>query len=199
MSTAVLDPTRHAEASVELLFLAQSGDEEALNRLLGRYLPRLTRWARARYPSQLRTMVGSGDLAQDAVIAALPRLRSLEVRSEGALWHFLTKSVRNRIIDLHRRGARRPKRGDMPENKTAPGRDALGLAIAAEAFALYERALALLNPEDRRAVVLRLELGLSYKEVAAELDKPTPDAARMTVSRATERLADGIKQLQGGH
>jgi len=33
------------ESSVELLTRAQSGDDAALNSLLARYLPRLTRWA----------------------------------------------------------------------------------------------------------------------------------------------------------
>jgi DNA-directed RNA polymerase specialized sigma24 family protein len=37
---------------------------------------------------------------------------------------------------------------------------------------------------------MRLELGMSYPEIAAELGEPSPDAARMTVSRAIDRLAD---------
>jgi hypothetical protein len=36
----------NADSSGGLLVKAQSGDNDALNRLLARYLPRLERWAR---------------------------------------------------------------------------------------------------------------------------------------------------------
>ena len=38
-------------------------------------------------------------------------------------------------------------------------------------------------------MIARLELGCSYHEIAALVDKPTPDAARMTVTRALAKLA----------
>src|ERR1700693_4175652 len=103
-----------AEASVDLLAKAQSGDEEALNQLLARYLPRLRRWASGRLPSAARTMLDTGDLVQDAVIRALRHLETLEIRSDGALQAYLRQAVNNRIIDLYRRAARRPAREELP-------------------------------------------------------------------------------------
>ena len=51
------------ESSVELLTRAQSGDDAALNSLLARYLPRLTRWASGRLPAGMRTMLDTYQLA----------------------------------------------------------------------------------------------------------------------------------------
>ena len=43
--------------------------------------------------------------------------------------------------------------------------------------------------EQGEAVIARLELGCSYQEIAILVDKPTVDAARMTVARALDKLA----------
>ena len=67
-------------------------------------------------------------------------------------------------------------------------------AIGAEALERYERALASLKKEERHAIVLRVELGLDYEEIATQLGKPTADAARMAVTRAIVRLADKMGQ-----
>src|SRR6185436_9778066 len=107
-------PGVQGDSSVELLLKAQSGDAEALEWLLARYLPRLQRWASGRLPSALRTMLDTGDLVQDAVINALRHLDTLEIRTEGALQAYLRRAVNNRIVDLYRRAARRPSREELP-------------------------------------------------------------------------------------
>ena len=54
---------------------------------------------------------------------------------------------------------------------------------------LTREALARLTEDDRRAIVLRVELGYDYSELAVELGKSSPDAPR---SRASLRpLLDG--------
>jgi DNA-directed RNA polymerase specialized sigma24 family protein len=50
-------------------------------------------------------------------------------------------------------------------------------------------ALSRLRPEDREAIIGRVELGLSNHELAEVLGKPTANAARMAVERALFRLA----------
>ena len=184
-----------ADSSVDLLLKAQAGDRDALNRLLVRYLPRLQRWATGRLPWGLRTMLETGDLVQEAVINALPHLETLEIRTERALEFYLQRAVKNRIIDLHKRSRRRPTRQSIPEEVSA-GDDASPeeAAISAEVYEQYERALASLKNEERRAVVSRVELGMNYEEIAAELGKRSPDAARMAVCRAIVRLAEGMSR-----
>lgn len=183
-------PEVQTDRSVDLLVKAQSGDEEALSRLLARYLPRLRRWASGRLSWGLRTMVDTGDLVQDAIVNALPHLKNLEIRSDQALQFYLQRAVKNRIIDLHKRARRRPIREEIPEDAVASGLSPQEAAIGAEALESYERALASLKNEERQAIVLRVELGLGYEEIASQLGKPSSDAARMAVTRALMRLAD---------
>jgi RNA polymerase sigma-70 factor (ECF subfamily) len=71
---------------------------------------------------------------------------------------------------------------------------ALEEVIGSEALARYERSLSRLSQADREAVIARVELGLSYAELAPALDKATPDAARMAVSRALLKLAEEMSR-----
>lgn len=187
-------PEVRVDSSVDLLLKAQSGDEESLNRLLARYLPRLRRWASGRLPWALRTMLDTGDLVQDAVVNALPHLNRLEIRTEHAFQFYLQRAVKNRIIDLHKRAGRRPVREELPEDAQAPDNSPEVKAIQAEALERYERALASLKNEESQALVLRVELGFDYQEIATQLGKPSADAARMAVTRAMVRLADKMGQ-----
>ena len=191
---AVPMPEVRADSSVDLLLKAQSGDREALNELLTRYLPRLQRWASGRLPSGVRTMLDTGDLVQDAVMNALRHINTLEIRTESALQVYLRRAVNNRIIDLYRRAGRRPTRQEIPEDAAAGGPSPLEAAIGAEALECYERALARLKDDDRQAIVLRVELGLDFEEIGTQLGKPSPDAARMAVARAIARLAEEMRR-----
>ena len=74
--------------------------------------------------------------------------------------------------------------------KLAGGESPLEEAIGREAVERYERALARLKPEERAAIVAKVELGCSYGELAEALGKPTPDAARKAAQRALLRLAE---------
>jgi len=183
-------PEVKVDTSVELLLKAQSGDDDALNRLLVRYLPRLRRWASGRLPWGLRTMLDTGDLVQDAVINALPHLNALEIRTDHALQYYLQRAVTNRIIDLRKRGNRRPIREEIPDDVAAAGTSPLDAAISVEAFERYDNALRSLKKAERELIVLRLELEFTFPEIAETVGKPSPDAARMAVVRAIERLAD---------
>ena len=50
------------------------------------------------------------------------------------------------------------------------------------------------GPEEREAIVARVEMDSSYEAVAQALGKRTPDAARMAVSRALLRLAEEMNR-----
>jgi DNA-directed RNA polymerase specialized sigma24 family protein len=47
-----------------------------------------------------------------------------------------------------------------------------------------------LRPDERETIIARIEMGLSYEELAAVLGKPTADAARKAAQRAVIRLAE---------
>lgn len=180
-----------ALSSIDLVKRAQAGDEQALNDLCARYLPRLHRWAHGRLPASARGAIDTHDLVQDTLTQVVHRLDRFEPRHEGAFQAYVRQALLNRIRDAARRGNRR---GGVAEvlDTAQPAEDASPLeeAIGAEALQRYEAALGRLRPEDREAIVARIELGLTYPEIAAALGKPSIPATHMAVSRALVRLAE---------
>ena len=180
------------ESSFELIERAQAGDSSALERLLARYRPRLQRWASGRLPRYAREMTDTDDLVQEALIGTFRNWQAFEHRGEWALQAYLRRAVMNRVRDEMRRFQTRPRREEIPDDVLAPDRSPLETALGAEVFTRYEAALATLGENEREAVIARVEMGCSYREIATLLDKPTSDAARMTVARALAKLAEAM-------
>jgi RNA polymerase sigma-70 factor (ECF subfamily) len=177
------------ESSIELLLKARAGDAGALEELLSRYRPRLKRWATGRLPRYARDITDTDDLVQDALVGTVRNLQAFEQRGEWALQAYLRQAVSNRIRDELRRLATTPRREALPDGLESPDASPLETAAGREIFSKYEQALSELDDLDREAVIARLELGCSYEEIAALVDKPTADAARMMVTRALGRIA----------
>lgn len=185
-------------ATETLLDLIRAGDEEARERLLERYLGPLQRWAHARLPVYARGAVDTDDLVQVTFLRALNRLDRFEPLHEGAFLAYLRRILANSIRDEVRRSIRRPDETEIPAS--LPDRDATPLerVIGRQRVARYEKALASLPETQQHAVILRLELGLSHREVAEALGSPSAAAARMVVVRAVERLAADLGEADDG-
>ena len=179
-------PSR-GETTIELLARARQGDEAAIDVLFTRHLKPLRRFAHGRLPKWARDLADTDDLVQDALLRTLNRLDGFEPRHPGALQGYLRQAVMNRLRDELRRNARAPSRVDLEAEALAAS--ALEETLDAETAAAYAQALARLKPEEREAIIGRVELGLSYGELALALDKPTADAARKAAQRALVRLA----------
>jgi RNA polymerase sigma-70 factor (ECF subfamily) len=191
------------ESSLGLLKRAQAGDEDALNRLVARYLPRLRRWATGRLPASARGMTDTHDLVQDTVSQAFKKIGGFEIRGEGALQAYLRQALLNQIRQEIRKASRRPHRADGDLHDVArgiphPGPSPLEEAIGVQAVERYETALGRLRPDDQEAIVARIELGLSHTEVAEALGKPSANAARMAVERALARLLEEMSRADRG-
>jgi RNA polymerase sigma-70 factor (ECF subfamily) len=187
------------EPTIELVVKARRGDRNALEALLQRCLPRLTRWAHGRLPTSARGSIDTVDLVQDVAIHALRRLDDFEPRHVGAMQAYLRQSVINRIRDEMRRIGRHPApvelQEDHPSDRTSP----LELAIEAEAYQRYRRALARLRSKDRNLVVARIEAQWSVREIAHHFEITSVEAARMAVVRALRRLADELHPERAAH
>jgi RNA polymerase sigma factor (sigma-70 family) len=181
---------RRLDSTFDLVERAKSGDDDALNQLFARYLPSLRRWASGRLPRWSRDLMDTDDLVQETVVRAVKRLDRFESRHEGALQAYLRQAVVNRIRDEIRRTKRSPGVTELDENASDHSASPLEAAIGVEALERYEAALARLRPEEREAIVARVEMDGSYQQVAEALGKSSPDAARMAVSRALLRLAE---------
>ena len=183
------------DSTLDLVQRAKAGDAAALDRLLARCLPPLRRWASGRLPRSQRDLMDTDDLVQETAIRAVKRLSDFEPRHDGALQAYLRQAVMNRIRDEIRHAGRMPVVTELDDN--ARGREAspLEAAIGQEAVERYEAALARLRPDDREAIVARVEMDCSYEEVAQALGKPTAGAARVAISRALVRLAEEMNRV----
>jgi RNA polymerase sigma factor (sigma-70 family) len=182
------------ESTAQLIERARSGDQAALDALFARYLLPLRRWASGRLPGWARDLTDTQDLVQDVLLQTFRRLGDFEPRGEGALQGYLRQALRNRLLDELRRVQRRPAHTLLDSQREDEAPSPLEAAIGQEGIERYERALAALRAEEREAVVARIELGYSYPEIAEMLDKPSPDAARMTVGRALARLVQEMSR-----
>ena len=194
--------TCDSESSFDLLERVRAGDALALNHLLERYMPALTRWARGRLPHWARDLSDTQDLVQDTVIRATKHLQTFRPERPGALQAYLRQALMNRIRDELSQH-RRPAPTQLPEQVSSGARSPLQEVLGREALDQYEAALAALGEIDREAIIARVELGQSYEELAAILGKPTAEAARMTVHprdappRRTDEAAISHTRLRG--
>lgn len=184
------------ESTLTLLTRARGGDARALDDLLARYMPVLQRWARGRLPASARDLADTSDLVQETLIQVFKRIEGFEYRGVGAFQAYLRQAVMNRIRNELRRAGRHPRPAalddDEPDDRLSP----LEAAIGAETVERYEAALQRLREDERELIVARLELGLTYAEMADALEKVSADAARMAVGRALVRLAEEMRGRQ---
>lgn len=178
-----------------LLGRVRGGDDDAREELARRLLPRLRRWAHGRLPHGARDISDTDDLVQVSLMRALEHVKEFEPRHEGAFLAYLRRIVLNAVRDELRRAGRRPGRADLGDSLPQPGPSLVERAIGRELVESYEAALATLPEEQREAVIMRIEFGYTYPEIAEALGKPSANAARMVVARALLQVGEVI----GGH
>jgi RNA polymerase sigma-70 factor (ECF subfamily) len=183
------------DETTRLLAQARAGDRDALEQLFAKHIPLLRRWAAGRLPGWARRGVDTSDVVQDTVIATLSRLDAFEPRGEGTLQAYLRRAVMNAIRSLLRRANSAPQMLALDERAGGVGPSPLDLAVGNEMIARYQVALTRLTDIERDAVVGRVEFGLSYPALAELLDRPSPDAARMIVTRALMKV---IRDMERG-
>jgi RNA polymerase sigma factor (sigma-70 family) len=176
------------ERTIDLIRLARTGDTAAVDQLASRYLPLLQTWAHGRLPAYARDLADTEDLVQVALMRALAHLDEFESTREGAFLAYLRHCVLNLLRDHVRRATRRPSVQEFTEEIADPGLVAQSVGI--EDLVAYENALEQLPERQQEAVILRIEFGFRYEEIARSLDMPSAAAARMAIKRALARLAE---------
>jgi RNA polymerase sigma-70 factor (ECF subfamily) len=181
------------DSTAVLIQRVREGDKDSLERLIERHLAPLRRYASGRLPRWARDLADTDDLIQDTLLRTFSRVDAFDVRGPGALQAYLRQAVMNRLRDELRRKGRAPALVDVDEVQLAGDGSPLEDAIGAEAAARYVAALARLEPEEREAIIGRVEMEYSYADLADVLGKPTADAARKAARRALLRLAEEMK------
>lgn len=183
-------PSMDLESSFELIQKAKSGDRSALELLLERYRPRLQRWCSGRLPQYARDFTDTDDIVQEALVGLVRTFDTFDYRGEWSVQAYLRRAATNRIRDELRRHVGRPQSAELPPDIETSELSPLEQAMGLEAFSRYKSSLEALTDTEREAVIARVELGCSHQEVMQLLGKPTPDAARVFVARALEKLAN---------
>ena len=187
--------TEALETTATLLRHVADGDEQARERLCRHFMPILTRWARGRLPDYARDLSETQDLVQNALISALDHVDDFDAIREGAFLAYLRKILLNSIRMEIRRVTRRNRHGmaDAEIEPSDPEASILGEVIGLDVLERYEAALMTLTDKAREAVMLRVEFGYSFPEIAMATDTPSANSARMLVSRSLVQVAEAMK------
>lgn len=194
------------QTSLDLLALAQRGDQLALEDLITRYQDRLRRIVRIQLGgSALRRDYDSMDFVQGTFRAALPRIGELQPRSAAGLLQWLSLIATNQIRDAcdHRNAARRDAGREvalddavapgLPDRAAAPDERAL----LAEVREMLDDEVSRLPADQRRVVLLRDYHGEDWERIAAELGRDN-GAARQLHQRAWIQLRRALRpRLEG--
>ena len=191
------DTGRHTATSQSstktLLDRGRGGDSLALDRVFGRIIARLRRWAHGRLSKGARSVTDTADVVQDAAMGVWRTLDTIEIHRPGDLEAYVRQSVQNKIRDAARRLGRTPElvelQSDVQNEAVSPFEE----AASREFFDRYAAALATLDPAEREIIVARFEMGYSYEQIAEILGKPSAAAARMNVNRIVARMQAVLK------
>ena len=135
-----------------------------VERVLATLVPFFHRWTHGRLPSYARRRMDTGDIVQEAIVGVLRNLDEVRRASHG--------EVANR-------------NSDPADGRASP----LEEAIDSENRRQYRAALLTLADDDQALLVGRIELGLSFEDLALVTKRNSPDAARVATRRAALRLA----------
>ncbi|MBY0528063.1 MAG: sigma-70 family RNA polymerase sigma factor [Gemmataceae bacterium] len=158
---------------------AQAGDREAFAALVEHYWDRLYRWLYHLTHHQHT----AEDLAQDTFLKAFSRLSTFRCGSNFQAWIF--RIAYNGFLN-QRRVANR-LRSPFPEDVAGVEASPDEQAISKEAMQQLARAVGRLPGEFRAALLLRMEEGLSFREIAEVLET-TEQTARWRVFKARQKL-----------
>jgi RNA polymerase sigma-70 factor (ECF subfamily) len=184
-------------STADLFRRARAGDRTALNDLYDRIWTVLCRVAHGRLPRCARGITDTQDIVQNAMVNALKAINTFEPQYPGAFLAYMHRCVINEVNTQVRKATRRPSSGpvslDLPDIAPSPYDHAEG----SDTRERYESALTKMSEEDQQIIIMRVEMGFSYTEIARLLNIQV-NAARMRVARALVRLAEVMKKLGHG-
>lgn len=185
---------RDAESTQDLLRKAHSGEQEAFERIYKRFVPALRRWAAGRIPPRARGLVDTDDVVQVSIVRALSSLDRFESRRPGAFLAYLHQVLINCVRDEIRRAERRPltDSDDALDDRLVMIERTLGSNLVD----LYELALGELSERHQESIVLRIEFGLTYREIGQALGRSSANAVRMEIARGLAALAQRMADLE---
>ena len=176
---------RPDETDLELIGRWKAGDSRAATQLVGRHSQALARFAAS---SGERDAIE--ELVQDTFVRAFASLDSFRGESSLRTWLF---TIERRLM-LDRRRTERRSRETVPvgDSDSVSEYGALDSLIADEAQERVRKSLDALSPTQREVFTLRVQQGLSYKDIA-EVVGSTEGAARVHYHNAVKTVKEFLK------
>ncbi|MDQ6738757.1 MAG: RNA polymerase sigma factor [Gemmatimonadota bacterium] len=175
-------PGTSEPTDLDLIRRWREGQGTAATRLVERHAPALARF-----------VVGEGErdsvdeIVQDTFVRAFGALDSF--RGDSAFRTWLFTIARRLVLDRRRSEKRSRVIASVEEGDAVTTFDALDSMVADESMSRVRRAVASLSQKQREVFTLRLEQGLSYKEIA-ELVGSTEGAARVHYHNAMRAVKE---------
>ncbi len=165
-----------------LIFRFKRGSPQALRAIYDRYKVEMLKLA--------TVLLGDGNSAEDIVHDVFVTFAGSadRIKLTGSLRSYLTTSVVNRVRN-HRRDRRRHGEIHLEDVRLSPsgGSEPSRWAILSEQLASLAEALQQLPYEQREVVCLRMEMDMSFRQIAA-VQKVPQNTAKGRYRYAMERL-----------
>lgn len=167
----------------DLIQSAQAGDRAAQAALVERYWDRLYRWLF----HLTHDAHSAEDLTQDTFLKVLANLKRFQPGTNFAAWLFRI-GHNNYANQCRARGRQREVLpDDLADRAFGPEEE----AVSREALRQLSQAIARVPIEFRAALLLRIEEGLSFRQIAEILDL-TEETARWRVFKARQKLLQAL-------
>lgn len=169
-------------ADSELIRRWCAGDGRAATLLVERHAPAL-----ARYVASSGERLAVDEVVQDTFVRAFGAIDSFRGESSFRTWLF---TIARRLLLDRRRAERRSRAtATVTEGDAVTQFDALDALVADELADRVRAAVESLSPKQREVFTLRVEQGLSYREIA-ELTGSTEGAARVHYHNAMRAVKE---------
>lgn len=181
-----------AQDPADSILQASQGDKQALESLLGRYLPELRSFVRLQMGPLVSQKESSSDIVQSCCRQVLDKLEGLEYRGELAFKKWLFVACTNKLRDRERHWMRQ-QRDVRRENYLDDVADPMDLTLSSpsgeflrrEEIEKLQQALDSMPEDYRRVVTMSRLLGMSH---ADEDFGKSEGATRALLHRAIARL-----------
>ena len=174
--------TTDERTDLDLIERWKAGEQRAATLLVDRHAP-----AVARFLASIGARTDVDELVQDTFVRAFASLDAF--RGDSSLRTWLFTIARRLLLDRRRSARRRGEQLEVQEGDATTEYDALDGVVADETQGRLRRAMERLTTTQREVFVLRVNEGMSYKEIADAVGT-TEGAARVHYHNAMRAIKE---------
>ena len=174
------------QTDLDLITRWKGGDQRAATLLVGRHAG-----AVARFAASVGARGDVQDVVQDTFVRAFASLDSF--RGDSSLRTWLFTIARRLLLDLRRSERRRGEQVEVQDSDAVTEYDSLDSVVAEESRVRLYEAVGRLSKTQREVFLLRVNEGLSYKEIA-DVAGTTEGAARVHYHNAMRAIKEFLDE-----